>query len=72
MIRGHLQSVPGQPIVEFIQNRLGFFLAYSSPFVGFQTGDFPFKPVELLDIDQRLLGNLALIALCGLLCDGEP
>lgn len=29
-------------------------------------------PVELLDIDQRLLGNLALIALCGLLCDGEP
>ncbi len=58
--------------MEFIQNRLGLFLPYSLPFGRAELGDFPLNLVELLDIDQRLLGNLALIALCGLLCDGEP
>ena len=47
--------------MEFIQNRLGLLLAYSSPFVRAQLGDFPLDLVELLNGGQRLLGNLALV-----------
>ena len=46
--------VPGQPVMEFIQNRFGARLAYSLPFVRAQFGNFPLHLVELLNIDQRL------------------
>ena len=58
---GYLLSVPGKPFMKLIKNRLGLFLAYSLPFVRRQFGDFPLNLVEFLDIDQRLLGNLALV-----------
>jgi len=57
----HLQSVPGQPVMEFIENRFGLLLPYSSPFVRAQLGDVPLDLVELLNGGQCLLGNLALV-----------
>ena len=47
--------------MEFIQNRPCLFLAYSSSFVRAQLGGFPLDLVELLNVGQRLLGNLALV-----------
>ena len=46
---GYLLSVPGQPIMEFIENRFGLFLAYSSSFVRRQFSDFPLDLVERLN-----------------------
>jgi len=47
--------------MEFIENRFGLFLPYSSSFIRGQLGDFPLDLVELLDGDQCLFCNLTLI-----------
>ena len=47
--------------MKLIQNRFGLLLAYSSPFVRLQVGNLPLNLIELLNVDQRLLGNLALV-----------
>ena len=47
--------------MKFIEYRLGLRLPYSSPFIRIKLGDFPLNLVELLNVRQRLLGNLALV-----------
>ena len=47
--------------MKFIEYQFRLRLPYSSAFIRIKIGDFPLNLVELLNVRQRLLGNLALV-----------